>query len=211
MPRIVYKCKDGKRVSGVTTVNANLGWNTRPLLIWANQCGLDEKTLEEARSEAMDIGTIAHEMIEMDVRCKEFDATKYDPELVEKANVCFEAWLEWKKLVEFEMVVSEKSLVSEEHRFGGTVDIVARIKGRLCILDLKTSKGGAIYPESKIQIAAYGKLYEEVIGDKIEAYYLLALGKTDASFHYHYWPTLKNEWICFKHLLAIHSLKKIIK
>ena len=65
MAHTIYKTKEGKRVSSVTTIiGNNLGWNFYPLLNWNLKLvkqGLDPK--EELRS-AGRIGTLAHDMIE---------------------------------------------------------------------------------------------------------------------------------------------------
>ena len=209
MPRIDYRLKDGTRVPGTTTIiSSNLGWNTQPLLYWAWQQGKDGKDFRETSKAAADAGTIAHSMIEADLHGKEFksDAPK---EILSKAETSFLAYLEFKDVVGISPVATELSLVSEEWKFGGTID-VAMIKKVPAILDLKTSSG--VYPEHRIQVSAYGKLYNEHNPENpIQAYYILQLGKEDGSFHYHYWPELENEWEAFKCLLILHGLKKKIK
>ena len=207
MPRILYRNKEGKRLSGVTTIiGGNLGWNKEALLWWANQMGLDGKNHRDVAKEAADIGTIAHAMIEADLKGKEFDMSKYEKEMVDKAETSYLAWLEWKDLVSFKVLESEKSLISEKYQFGGTIDIAA-IKKITAIVDLKTSKG--VYPDHKIQVAAYGRLWNENYPDNpIQAYYILQLGKEDGSFHYHYWPNLEKAWEAFEALLVLHRLKK---
>ena len=207
MPKIIYKNKNGKRLSGVTTViGGNLGWNKEALLWWANQMGLDGKNHRDVAEKEADIGTIAHAMIEADLKGKEFDTSKYDKDMIDKAETSYLAWLEWKELVSFKVLESEKSLISEKYQFGGTIDIAA-IKKITAIVDLKTSK--AVYADHKIQVAAYGRLWNENYPDNpIQAYYILQLGKEDGSFHYHYWPNLEKAWEAFEALLILHKLKK---
>ena len=208
MPMIIYKNKEGKRLPGVTTIiSGNLGWNSRSLMHWAWQQGIDGIDYKDTTKKACDAGTIAHQMIENDLIgvSQNFVASN---EILDKATIAYQAWCDWKDLVSFELLESEKSLISEKYQFGGTIDIVA-IQGVPCILDLKTSKG--VYPEHKIQIAAYGQLWNENYPDKpIQAYYLLQLGKIDGSFHHHYWPTLDQEWEAFVCLKKLHDLKKKI-
>lgn len=210
MPLIRYKLKDGTSVSGVTTIiSGNLGWNTRPLMHWSWQQGIDGKDYKEVSKEACDAGSLVHKQIEHDLKGKGMvDVSKYTPEVIQKAKTAYEAWLEWKSLVDFKVLASELSLVSEEHNFGGTIDVAA-VKNKTCILDLKSSN--ATYADHLIQLSAYGKLYEECRNDKIEAYYLLRLGKEDGSFHYSYWPELSNGWKAFEHLLELHKLQKVLK
>ena len=210
MPLISYKNKAGKRLSGVTTIiSGNLGWNTQPLMYWAWQEGIEGRNFRDTAETAASIGTIAHAMIEHDIKGKEFDTSKYDKELIDKAETSFLAWLEWKDLVAFSPLETEKSLVSEKWQFGGTIDVAA-VKKQTCIVDLKTSNG--VYPDHRIQVSAYGKLWQENYPDNpIQSYYILQLGKEDGSFHYHYWPSLENEWEAFKACLVLHNLKKKIK
>jgi len=210
MPTHPYKNKAGERVPGVTTViGGNLGWNKQALMYWANQVGLDGKNHRDVSEKAANIGTLAHAMIEADLKGQEFDISKYDRDMVDKAETAYLAWLEWKGLVKFSLLESEKPLVSERYQFGGTLDIAA-IKMVTAIVDLKTSN--AVYPDHQIQVAAYGQLWNENYPDNpIGAYYILQLGKEDGSFHYHYWPSLEKPWEAFKALLILHKLKKEIK
>lgn len=210
MPKIDYRLKDGSRVSGVTTIiGSNLGWSKNALMWWSWNEGKEGRDFRETSEKAADSGTLAHAMIEADIKgSPQPDVSKYPPEVVSKAETSYLAWLEWSKDVQFHTLKSEMSLVSEVYQFGGTIDI-ALIKERKAILDLKTS--GGIYADHLIQVAAYGKLYEENTGDKIEAYYILRLDKETGGFGYHYFPELEAGWEAFKHLLALHNLKKKLK
>ena len=193
---------NGKRVPGVTTVLSLLGDNKRQLMIWANKEGMEGRSISEKADEAATIGTIAHEMIEYELKGLEFDGKKYPEELVASAEKAYLAWLEWKDFFEFKDTASEVALVSQLG-FGGTIDI-ATIKKVRSIVDLKTS--GGTYSDHLIQIAAYGQLWNEHHpDDPIRAYYILRLGKEDGSFHYHYYPDLDNEWEEFKCLLALYK------
>jgi hypothetical protein len=209
MPTADYKTKDGKRVSGVTTIiSGNLGWNKQALMYWSWSEGRDGRDFRETSQKAADAGTIAHAMIEADLHGKEFksDAPK---EILDKAETSFLAYLEFKDVVGLSPIATELPLVSEEWKYGGTID-VAIIKKYPAILDLKTSNG--VYADHLIQVAAYGKLWDENNPEMpIQAYYILQLGKEDGSFHYHYWPELNDEFEAFKCLLTLHRLKKTIK
>lgn len=208
MPAIDYRNSRGEKLSGVTTIiDQNLGWSKGGLIGWAYNRGKEGKSLRD--TDALDIGTIAHKMIEADLRNKEFKMPDTSKEIIDKIENCFLAWIEWKDTVGIQMIESEKSLISEKYGFGGTID-VADVKKVISILDLKTSE--AIYPEHRIQISAYGNLWNENFPDKrIQAYYILKLGKNDGSFSYNYWPELNQEWEVFLCLLKLHQLKKEIK
>jgi len=212
MPANIYKNKDGQRVPGVTTViGSNLGWSKGGLMHWAWQQGIDGLDYKATRDTAADTGTIAHAMVENEVKGIKFDWPSLgqsmggNPEQIKQAENAFSAFVEWKELVKFELIQSEHLLVSEKYQFGGQIDI-AGIQSKRSIIDIKTSN--AVYEDHKIQIAAYGKLWEENYPDQpIEAYYILQLGK-DGSFAYHYYPELDNAFRAFVLLRELHDLKK---
>lgn len=169
------------------------------------------------RDEAADSGTIAHEMVDCHVHGKQFDASKYDPVLVERAKPAFNGFLAWVNQVHFEIVETEVSLVSRKHLFGGTRDAIL-IGGKRALGDWKTSN--AIYPEYLCQLAAYGILDEEA-GNKIEGgYHLLRFSKQDkpddpVHFSHHYWDQLdkaKEAFLLMRRLYDLMGdLKKMAK
>jgi len=55
----------------------------------------------------------------------------------------------------WEWLGSEITLTSEEHRYGGTADAIARIHGVIHIIDFKTSN--SVYPTYTMQCALYAK------------------------------------------------------
>src|SRR5690349_9310730 len=117
---------DGKRVPGVTTVisNCKIG-GIEPLLYWANKCGLEGKNHREVSDKAADAGTCAHAMIEADIRNKLFDPEPYYDETIRLASHCFESYLKWKEQFNIKLISSEVSLISETHKYGGTLDALA--------------------------------------------------------------------------------------
>lgn len=216
MPLIIYKNAKGQRVSGTTTIiGQNLGWNKQQLMWWANQMGLEGKNHRDVAQKEADAGTIAHEMIELEI--KELDVTLFLREslhpnvILGKAEVCYLNFLEWKEQVKFKAIHTEIYLVSEEHQYGATPDCIAEINGKLSLFDWKTSSG--LYPDMLIQLAAYEKVWNENNPNNIilGGDYLLRIGKEDASWHYHHWAALPEAWECFKHLNELHKLQKVLK
>lgn len=209
-----YRNKAGRRLPGVTTViGQNLGWNKRALMHWANQQGLDGRNHWETSQEAADIGTLAHAMVEASLKGQDWTTmVRLDgvtDEMLGKATVAFRAWEEWRRLVNFELVASEHELVSERYQVGGTIDVAA-VQTKMSIVDIKTSND--IYPEHRIQVAAYGLLWNENYPDRpIDAYYIIRLDKHTGGFAYYYWPELRNEERAFAALVELHQLRKLIK
>lgn len=212
MPTQQYKLKDGSKVPGVTTViSASLGWNKGALMHWAwaqGKEGLDYRATKDLAAEA---GTIAHALVELHLRGKderEAVPAGTDPDVEKKARTAYGAFLEFEAECGLKVLEVEKALVSEAHKFGGCIDI-ASIKNKIAIVDVKTSRD--VYPDHRIQLAAYGRLWNENYPERrIEAYYIIQLGKNDGSFAYHYYPNLDDEWEAFLLLLRLYQLKKAL-
>lgn len=189
----------GKRLASVTTIAKSVSGASDGLVYWANQAGLDGLTLEDARRLPADVGTFAHDAIEADLKSQPFDlAELHLPEDQHGLVVgAISEWQRWKAQCDFELVAAERPLVTEV--YGGVIDCVAHINGKLSILDWKTGSG--IYRDQLTQVASYGELWRtcteyfvdgephihEPAGYEIEEYHLVRLGKTDGSFHHHSW------------------------
>ena len=161
MPRIKYKV-EGEPVPGVTTA---IGVMDKPALkFWAFKQGQayergEINSLYEKRDEAADAGTLAHQMIEHYLKgLPEPSEDGIEKAVLNKAQGCFIAYLEWERSHDFKYVASELSLVSEEYKYGGTLDIGA-VLSDLSIVDIKTSKD--VYFSMKVQVAAYKSLWNE--------------------------------------------------
>lgn len=91
----------------------------------------------------------------------------------------------------------ERRIYSRRNRYSGTFDLLADINGVLVLIDWKT--GRSIYPEFRLQTAAYCKAYEEEFPDKrIEGRYLVRIAE-DGSVEPHYFPrsTLRKDFAAF--------------
>lgn len=202
MPKIDYRNSGGKKLRGVTTILEILA---KPALVpWAYSRGKEGLPLYESRDKAATAGTLAHLYVENHLKgLPDPSKDELSNEIIEKAESCYLAFLEWEKVHSFKMVESELSLISENYQFGGTIDIGAVVND-LGIVDIKTSKG--IYFTMRIQIAAYGQLWMENFPDKpIKAYHILRLGE-QGDFSHHYWPNLNPEWEIFKACLIIKKV-----
>ena len=172
----IYKTADGKRVPGVTTILSVL---SKPALIsWANRMGLDGIDTNKYVDEKADIGTCCHYMIQCDVNGVEPDLSGYSPNNVKQADNGFQKWLAWKSVHSFELIMSEHQMVSEEHRFGGTLDLYGTVDGVLSLVDIKTS-GSGIYSDMKHQVAGgYGLLLKEH-GHEVHSMRILRVGRDE--------------------------------
>ena len=177
-----YKLKDGTVVPGVTTITGRFK-EAGGLMFWAWQQGMDGKDFREARDEAGDIGKQAHAMIEAAIHGQPVLVESFataSPPAVEAYN----AFLRWREQTKIDIVGTEIPLVSEVHRFGGTLDALGKMDERVVLLDWKSSN--SIHPEYLAQIGAYTLLVEELLDiGPVEEVHLLRIGKDDGSFHHH--------------------------
>jgi len=154
----VYRKRNGEKVPSATTVLSILA---KPgLLHWAWECGLEGEDYRKVKDKASDIGTLAHYLIECELKREKPDTSDYSQNAIEKAENSYLAFLEWRDQNKMETIASEIQLVSEKWGYGGTIDWIAKDRlGRNWLIDFKTSKG--IYNEFIYQVAAYQMLWEE--------------------------------------------------
>ena len=172
----VYRLKDGTKVPGVTTV---LGVINKPQLVkWANNLGLqgiDSSSYVDATAR---IGTLAHEMIQEYLGGPEWDRSAYTPEEIDTAENAVLSFYEWERQTghKMETVAIEMPVVSETFGYGGTVDWLGYIDGKLWLVDIKTSKG--LFPEHEYQVSAYDRALFE-LGYEVAGVRLLRVGRSE--------------------------------
>jgi len=204
-----YINKEGIQVPGVTTILSLLA---KPAIIhWAWEQGCQGLDYRKVRDKASDIGTLAHYLIECEIKGEEPDTSEYSEKDIDKAENAFLAWLEWKDSKgKIETIASEIPLVSERYQYGGTLDWVLRQNGNIILVDFKTSN--RVYDEMTYQLAAYKHLWNENHPDKkIRECYILRIGKENGEFEQRRFKNLDREFQIFLHLLKIYKLQKEIK
>ena len=130
---------------------------------------------EEISNWAADIGTRTHKAIELEL--------KGWHQTVEEHYVfkCFDAFMQWKNQYDFELVDTEMRVVSEKG-YGGTLDLICRLNGRLYIIDIKTSN--QIYPDYLLQLSAYRAAYVEMTRNYLQCMSILRLDKNTGMFEF---------------------------
>lgn len=210
----VYKNAKGERLPSVTTITGARKAGIEGLLVWANRLGQDGKDHREVRDSAAEAGTLAHAMVENSIHGRdpmEGVPDNLSPEVVVQAKNGFSAFEQWSRVMKVDYVATETPIVSELYQFGGTPDAIAKIDGRMMLLDWKTSNG--IYGDYLIQLAAYRWLWEEnTEGQDIAYCFLLRFGKEHGDFHVHSFPlhVLDMGWKAFKLLRELYDLDKAI-
>lgn len=208
-----YVSTDGKYLPGVTTI---LGLLNKPALMnWAWSQGLKNIPLRQASDQAIDIGNIAHYLIECWVQEKE---AVLDP-LYSKEHILLayqmleffkDYWYERGSILQH----SEHQLIDDELGYGGTLDLVVECEDSPSIQvmelwDVKTSKD--IWPEHWLQLAAYRELYRKRYGITLQPKILLITKELKFKAAEISEEKLQTAWLGFKHLAEAYPYIKQIQ
>jgi len=227
-PKEGYRLKDGSRVPGTTTVIGRFK-ESGALMKWACSVGFEqgkrgdkEPDLYKKSSEAADIGTVAHQMVESSIKQEASDADleRYVNETLPEGSrpaawSAFNAFRTWARNYAVNFTFQEVALVSENYKYGGTIDAIGVINGAtargLALFDWKTSK--AIYGDYLVQVAAYKQLWEEnnPRDPLTEGMHLLRFAKQHGDFHHHHFPRLDEAWRQFELFREAYALDRKIK
>lgn len=209
MPAIIYKNSAGERVPSVTTVINQWGIKTQPLLYWAWKQG--EKGIPLYEKEEANVGTLAHKMVDYEVKGKVLALDEYPMNIREQAEVCFKNWHEWRDRHDFKPVETEISLISEKYQFGGTIDCIAMIDGRLSILDVKTGKD--VYEDHILQIVSYAELWLENFPEHklTGGFHIIRTGKEIAMFAHYWYGEFPRAFEAFLMLRSLYDIAKEVK
>lgn len=149
--------------------------------------GAAKKVSGNLKAEAADRGKQLHALIEHGI----------GEGAVEPSNESVLSVVDWLRSKKLRVLCNEVKIYSRRHRYSGTLDCLANDQEELYLLDWKTSK--SIYPEFRLQTAAYVAAYEEEFPDKkIAGRYLVRIAE-DGSVDPHFFPraTLRKDLKAF--------------
>lgn len=155
-------------------------------------CGL----YREHKKQAADTGTLVHEYAEQYIAGK--DPKLPDDEKAINGITAFIKWMEDSKAIFSE---SERLVYSKKYDYVGMLDGIAKIDGKIYLVDFKTSKG--VYPEMKAQVAAYREAYAEEMGLKFDASLIIQFNKETGEPVPHIIDTHKDDFQTFLSMLQI--------
>jgi hypothetical protein len=188
-PKRGYRLANGTKVPGTTTILGRFK-ESGGLIRWAYKRGLDGLDLYESRDKAAEIGTIVHDAAEEHIHGSDGHAliaeraqTDEDREKCERA---FGAFLRLMTNFRMKPVATEVPLISESHLFGGTLDLILEVDGKLCLGDFKT--GSAVYDDHVAQLGAYAILWKEIRGESLEGAHLFRFSKESGVMVHEDWP-----------------------
>lgn len=130
----------------------------------------------------------------------------------ERVSRCVGGAVDWLQRNQVEYLQRECLVYSRRHRYSGRFDGLCRVNGTLALIDWKTSQG--IYPEYRLQTAAYLKAYEEEHpSEVIQQRILIRLGKEDGAFEPHVYSrdSLRADFNAFLAALRIYTRMKQIE
>ncbi|OHB17144.1 MAG: hypothetical protein A2913_02155 [Parcubacteria group bacterium RIFCSPLOWO2_01_FULL_40_65] len=149
-----FKAKTGYEINGIwyPRVTSIVSIKAKPALykFYADQGNFS--MAESIKSKSADEGTLIHETIEAILTEKPVAV----PHPIQPA---INAFLEFKKKNEIVPMKIEERVVSKNHWYAGTVDVIGKLNGQLGILDIKTSY--SIYRDYGLQTAAYVEAVKE--------------------------------------------------
>lgn len=187
-------------VVGTTTVTSIISkpalmlWPLREAITYLetnSKRKIDKILLDEAYNahkvksqKGKDAGTVGHALVEALLLDKEY---KVPPEQAEEAKSVKEAFSKWREDFAPEPIYTEQKFYSLTHNFAGTCDLVAKIGGKLTVIDYKTTNPSyynpdGIYGENFAQLGAYMLGLEEMLGIEIEEATIVNLPKNGAEY-----------------------------
>lgn len=152
---------------------------------------------------ATTIGTNVHEMTEGIL--KSDPVLSKQPICIEEEN-CLCAFYEFLNTYKVEALETETLVYNVG--YAGRTDIVALVNGVKTLIDTKTSK--AVYPEYRMQVAAYVNAYnrDKQPSDMVQKGAILRLDKKTGGFEYKEVRAIDKEYAKFLSLAAFYALYK---
>jgi hypothetical protein len=210
MPTAIYKTANNERVPSVTTVNA-IGKDSGGLVHWAWELGTRGLDYRKVRDEAAAAGDVGHLLVEAAIKNRQLTDEDFPTDGARKlGRNAFDAYVRFCQVARIRWTDSEVSLVSEKHRFGGTIDLVGVEEGAN-VFTLGDIKTGSLYPEHLVQLAAYGRLFEECTGNHVANYHLMRFNRDTGDFVHAQFADLSDAWEAFLLKRQLYDRLKLLK
>lgn len=153
------------------------------LVDWANRVGLyQHKSHIEYRNSAANVGSYTHNYIEQYIKKNILPDFEEVPQLIRyKVRNAFQAFLNWWEIInkrKIKVLFTEQELVCEY--FGGTLDLLIEIDGKIYLVDFKTSNQPSF--KYSLQLAAYRYMLNQLYNINVDGCILLMLNKQSSDF-----------------------------
>ena len=156
----IYTDENNNEYPSVTTIIHKVLLDPEPLLIWSNIMGFKHKNYEDIMESTSSFGTSLHSVMEHYMK-NENGMMDIDPILALKINKILDNFEDHCKSINLhkeDTQMTEKTIISKELGYAGTIDWVGIYREKLTILDYKTSKKCRL--PMLIQLSAYDKLLQ---------------------------------------------------
>lgn len=168
----IYHNQDGQPIPRVTEILSSM-IHSDGLMYWANSLGFRRISYRNEMNRTSSIGTDAHYRIELFLR----------DQIEHPDNVPFSGFMLW-----YNMISKNNSIVPimiEERLtckyFGGTLDAVLQINGKIYLVDFKTSNH--ITYKHFLQLSAYRYMLYTERGIIVDGVIILQLDKEEPAFN----------------------------
>jgi len=150
------------------------------LMYWANSLGFKHMSYKRTLNASANIGSHCHNNIDMYI---EDDSHKINGSLPVESQFAFNSFVKWFNTLKIgnavEVIFHEKTLICKY--FGGTLDGLYRINGKIYLVDYKTSNH--ITFNYFLQLAAYRYMLRVVLGIEVDGCIVLQLSKSAISYN----------------------------
>lgn len=149
-----FKNANGYEIDGIwyPRVTSIVSIKAKPALYMFYAALPDYKTGEAIKAKSAEEGTLIHETIEAILR--------RDPVVIpESIKSAIGAFMDFYSKNDIVAHKIEERVISKEHHYAGTMDVLAEVNGKLGVLDIKTSM--AIYRDYSMQTSAYIQALKE--------------------------------------------------
>lgn len=175
----------GDRVPRTTEILSSM-LHEEGLMSWANSLGFKRIGYRAYLNEAANKGTYTHNAIEHFLKNGQELSLSAIPELAHEATTnAYLSFRKWWDMIneenEVEVLAVEKKLACKY--FGGTLDCLLRINGKLWLIDFKTSNH--VNYKYCLQMASYIYMLKEVEDITVDGVIILQLDKHRLEFHEH--------------------------
>ena len=162
---------------------------------WANNCGDDEDGVallkgrnmyngilnahKQISHKAQEIGLEVHKWIELWIKFM-ISGGEIETDYPDHVKVPMQNFHDWELSRDIEYLACEKKVYSRSWEYAGTIDALAKVNGKLCVIDFKTS--AKIYKEYYLQVSAYCNAIGEMMGELPKLGVIVRLDKEEEKF-----------------------------
>lgn len=136
-----------------------------------------QRQAERELAKAAEIGTQTHALIEWTLRRQLGQVVGPRPATTPQAEWAFMAFEDWSREVDLQPLLIEQVVFSTVHGYAGTMDLLAKVRGQVTLIDFKTGK--SIYAEAFLQNVAYQVALEEMGHGVAQAGLIVRLPKNE--------------------------------